>query len=1158
MARHNRFWKNWFEGGGTSGKKSSGKGNRRRRLGIEPLEDRRMLSVSVGDYASTAYGTLHSNPSSSYTIYLDFDGYTIDNTVYWKEYEAERPVLDMDGDSTTFSDIELAYIYDTWAYVAECFAMFEVDVTTQDPTTYLESGALQKSGGNDTAYGIRVSIVNDPDWQGVAGIAYVGSFTWSTDVPALIWWQGDALSTGESIVHEVGHTLGLYHASQWTDESTNTAVEYYAGQGNWSPFMGGGHGGVQQWTKGEYPHSVNISQGQSQGLFQDELSVLVSNGFGYKTDDVPDSTVATLNLKDGQATGCIETSGDHDVYTFTLVEETDIHLIVAPHYYNVMLDVGAVLCDANGNVLYDGSTRDSLSASFDVTLAAGTYTLDIYGDSGTYYTNYGSLGNYVISGTLGTTSSLLTVTTLNDVVDATDGVVSLREAIANAQNLDTIFFSSDVFSIGSTITLNSELGALVIDKAIAIDASDYYNAATGTPGITLDANSQSRVLEISGGSYAFPVTLIGLNLTGGNVTGDGGGIFFSNSLKLDRCVVAKCTATGYGGGIGATSDNVFLTVVASQITGNAAGNYRGTNGYGYGGGIGLYGSGCSVTLMNSQLCGNEATFGGGVYTRFSNTTLTFVGSLIAGNRANTYGGIFSAGSAVLANCTIAGNTALASGGVCFGTGTENYLLNSIVTGNYASKDATTADINYHNSSVTATACNSLIGTNNNLVDGGGNRWSVEPLFASFVAPTSVSSTPSWSTWDFSLLATSPAVDAGSADQVFLYFNVTSTSELAARLDLNDNTRLSGSTIDMGALEYLPSVPEVAEFGISCIHTASSTYGTSANLGSITVTNSGKSGTSATVSAYLSTDGTFDVNDTLLSALSTGSVASGSTRNVSVNIDTTSWNAGSYTLFYVLNYEDSNASDNIASTQLTIDKALLTVTVGSTSITYGDSLPSIAPVISGFQNGDSYSSLDRTNFRLTVQNYTSNVGTYAIVASGLNATNYAISYVSGTLTVEKKALTVTVNDACITYGETPNHTVSYAGFVGTDSTEVLTGTLVYSGSGKNAGKYTISATGLNAVNYAISYVSGTLTVEKKALTVTVNDACITYGETPNHTVSYAGFVGTDSTEVLTGTLVYSGSGKNAGKYTISATGLNAVNYAISYVSGTLTVEKKALT
>ncbi|MDO4575715.1 MAG: MBG domain-containing protein, partial [Planctomycetia bacterium] len=128
------------------------------------------------------------------------------------------------------------------------------------------------------------------------------------------------------------------------------------------------------------------------------------------------------------------------------------------------------------------------------------------------------------------------------------------------------------------------------------------------------------------------------------------------------------------------------------------------------------------------------------------------------------------------------------------------------------------------------------------------------------------------------------------------------------------------------------------------------------------------------------------------------------------------------------------------------------------------------------------------------------------------------------------------------------------------TEVLTGTLVYSGSGKNAGEYTISANGLDAVNYAISYVSGTLTVEKKALTVTVNDACITYGETPNHTVSYAGFVGTDSTEVLTGTLVYSGytPGDRVGEYTISARGLDATNYSFDYVSGTLTVNQATQT
>ena len=82
----------------------------------------------------------------------------------------------------------------------------------------------------------------------------------------------------------------------------------------------------------------------------------------------------------------------------------------------------------------------------------------------------------------------------------------------------------------------------------------------------------------------------------------------------------------------------------------------------------------------------------------------------------------------------------------------------------------------------------------------------------------------------------------------------------------------------------------------------------------------------------------------------------------------------------------------------------------------------------------------------------------------------------TLTIKKKAVTVKVNDVTITYGETPKFEYTVAGLV---DGETLSGEAVYSGAGKDAGEYDISVSGITASdNYNVSFVNGTLTINKK--------------------------------------------------------------------------------
>ena len=130
---------------------------------------------------------LHSNPGATKTIFLDFTGYTTSGTYWNSSFNNGNDIVtaayDFDG-SGSFSDAELERIQRIWQRVAEDFAPFDVNVTTADP------GAedLRNTGGADTQWGIRVVIGGNVSWYGSAGgVAYLTSFTWSTDTPVFVF-----------------------------------------------------------------------------------------------------------------------------------------------------------------------------------------------------------------------------------------------------------------------------------------------------------------------------------------------------------------------------------------------------------------------------------------------------------------------------------------------------------------------------------------------------------------------------------------------------------------------------------------------------------------------------------------------------------------------------------------------------------------------------------------------------------------------------------------------------------------------------------------------------------------------------------------------------------------------------------------------------------
>ena len=219
-----------------------------------------------------------------------------------------------------------------------------------------------------------------------------------------------------------------------------------------------------------------------------------------------------------------------------------------------------------------------------------------------------------------------------------------------------------------------------------------------------------------------------------------------------------------------------------------------------------------------------------------------------------------------------------------------------------------------------------------------------------------------------------------------------------------------------------------------------------------------------------------------------------------------------------------------------------------------------------RNGDDVVSSE--HYTVDLPEGRTNAGNYTITITAKEGSNAYEGSTTATFTISKAPLTVTANDHTITYGDEPaNNGVRYSGFVGDEDESVLGGTLgfEYTYSQYDAvGEYEISPRGLTAANYDINFESGTLTVDKKSLTVTANDHTIFYGNAAaNNGVSYAGFVNGDENKenVLTGELTYTytnnegnyGEGNDApGEYVITPSGLTATNYDIEFRPGTLTV------
>ena len=281
---------------------------------------------------------------------------------------------------------------------------------------------------------------------------------------------------------------------------------------------------------------------------------------------------------------------------------------------------------------------------------------------------------------------------------------------------------------------------------------------------------------------------------------------------------------------------------------------------------------------------------------------------------------------------------------------------------------------------------------------------------------------------------------------------------------------------------------------------------------------------------------------------------------------TATNAGSYTVYYKAT-NGNEEQDITGSLEVSIAKAALTITAEDKEVVYGYAAPGFSVSYYGLKGSDLPADV-LTGELSYVCDYTvgSNVGEYDITPSGQTSANYDITYVKGTLVVYKAdpaftaptANTLTYNggvQTLIAAGTTEHGTFEYT-FTPNDE-ESWNTALPQAKNADTYGVYYRIAGDANHLDYE-SADAVVVTIAKAALTATADDKSVIYGDdAPEYTVTYEGWQGEDNADVLSGTIAYAceyAPTSNVGEYDIIPSGVEAANYAITFINGKVTVNK----
>ena len=323
-----------------------------------------------------ASSIFQSKPGAPTVIYCNFDGEVV-NQPYWSD-----STIDAMPSGLSSGEVE-----EILKLVAEDFAPFDVNVTN-DRSVYDSTPSHRRV--------MCISTPTDTAAPNSGGIAGIGTFIYD-----LVCW--DFNLRGDTISHEVGHTLSLYHHG----DSTQNSPEYHDGHSSesrdWGPIMGAAFDAeMAQWSDGNYTSATNSNQ--------DDLYLITNYGLSYREDDYGNNTASGegVSISNTLVTrnGIIERNTDIDVFNVTYSSLGKVQIAgVGTEGIQSNLDVKLSIENSAGVVIFEQTSDSTDDALTELILEPGSYQIRVQGDSSgnpngnpaTGWSSYGSLGQYQLN-----------------------------------------------------------------------------------------------------------------------------------------------------------------------------------------------------------------------------------------------------------------------------------------------------------------------------------------------------------------------------------------------------------------------------------------------------------------------------------------------------------------------------------------------------------------------------------------------------------------------------------------------------------------------------------------------------------------------------------------------------------------------------------------
>ncbi|MBP3530957.1 MAG: fibronectin type III domain-containing protein, partial [Thermoguttaceae bacterium] len=222
----------------------------------------------------------------------------------------------------------------------------------------------------------------------------------------------------------------------------------------------------------------------------------------------------------------------------------------------------------------------------------------------------------------------MTVTTETDVVDPTDGLISLREAACVYSATD---YYPEYYSAGDVVDFvdgvaNVKLtsGEIEIVRTLSVVGGD---------DVTVDAQGLSRVFNVVGGTQDALVAFSGLTIAGGAAS-HGAGVYVSGAATFENVTLTSNEATVDGGGVYVATGG-YASFTDVDVTNNKSK---------FGAGVYVYGA---AKLNNVQITENVASDRAGGLDVSTGGVVEAVDVVISANQAKDAAGVWIQGSATV-------------------------------------------------------------------------------------------------------------------------------------------------------------------------------------------------------------------------------------------------------------------------------------------------------------------------------------------------------------------------------------------------------------------------------------------------------------------------------------------------------------------------------